>query len=163
MGKRLRSFLALCLVVVLLVGTTGCIAGSDRYEKKDATFWGGLFHGIISPVTLFITLFTGNIDMYEPHNVGWGYDCGFFVGIAIILGGGCGTRFKVCRLARLKKFERKWDKFGAELEREIKQGILEGLRPKEGEEGADEETWKEIGRKIEEKVKRTLKEWAEED
>ncbi len=164
MGKRFGSFLVLSLIVLLLIGTVGCIAGSERYdEKNQATFWSGLFHGIISPVTLFITLFTGKIDMYEVRNVGWGYDCGFFLGIAIVLSGGWGSRFKVRRLAQLRRLERKWDKFGHELEREIKQEVLEAFRSKEGEEGGEEESWKEIGRKIGEKVKRMLGKWVEEE
>jgi len=161
MDRRGRRILALFLVVLLLVGTAGCVAGSERYEEGKATFWGGLFHGLISPVTLFITLFTGAIDMYEPNNVGWGYDCGFFLGIAIILGGGCGSRWKAKRLARLKKLERKWDTLGEEIEREVSEGIREVCGS--SGEGTDDESWKDIGRKIEEKIKRKLKEWAEKD
>jgi len=158
MYTRGRTVLVLFLVGLLLVGTAGCVAGSERYEEGEATFWSGLFHGLISPVTLFITLFTGAIDMYEPNNVGWGYDCGFFLGIAIILGGVCGSRSKA---RRLKKLERKWDTLGEEIEREVNEGIREARGA--GGEGADDESWKEIGRKIEEKIKRKLKEWAERD
>lgn len=162
MGKRARSFLVVSLLCVLLVGATGCIAGSERYEEKRATFWSGLFHGLISPVTLVITLFTGSLDMYEASNVGWGYDCGFFIGIAIILGGGCGSRTEARRRARLKRWATKCDKFGDEIEQEIKKEVLDALRAKQGE-GGGEESWNEIGLKIEEKVKRKLKEWAEKD
>lgn len=164
MSRAIGSFLALLLVVLLLVGTTGCVAGSERYEAKKATFWGGLFHGIISPVTLFITLFTGAIDMYESNNVGWGYDCGFFLGLLIILGGGCGSRSKIRLATCAKKRARDWEVLGTEIEQEI----LDGIRACKGSEGgpaaeADEESWEEIGRKIEEKVKRKLKEWADKD
>jgi len=161
MSERIKPFLIGALLLVLLVGMAGCVAGTGTYsEAKPANFWSGLFHGVISPLTLFITLFTGNIDMYEPDNVGWGYDCGFFFGMTIILGGGCSSRLKK---SRLRKFEKKWDKFGDEIEREVKKEVLEALRSEAGDEGCDEDNWKEIGRKIEAKVKRKLKTWAEKE
>jgi hypothetical protein len=100
--RPVRMLLAVALVALLLVGAVGCVAGTERYEERKATFWGGLFHGIISPVTLFISLFTGAIDMYEPNNVGWGYDAGFFLGIALVLGGGAGSRKTIWRCGKSK-------------------------------------------------------------
>jgi hypothetical protein len=161
MSPRVRSFLVLSLVVLVLVSMTGCIAGTGRYtEERHAGFWAGLFHGLISPVTLFISLFTGRIDMYEPHNVGWGYDCGFFLGIAIILGGSCGPR-KVRRLVRHKKAAGRWEHLGKEIASEIEQALKE--RPTAASDTAAEESWQEIGRRIEEKIKRRLKDWADKD
>jgi len=159
----LRSFLGLTLIVLLLVGTTGCIAGTGKYsEERHANFWVGLFHGLISPITLFISLFTGEIDMYEVHNVGWGYDAGFFLGLAIILGGGSRPRKTVRVITGRKKSKRDWDAFGEELGREIQDGIRERFEAKEGAE-PDEESWREVARKVEEKVKRKLKDWADKD
>lgn len=45
----------------------------------------GLWHGIISPVTLILSFFNANVHMYEVHNNGREYDLGFLLGIAILL------------------------------------------------------------------------------
>jgi hypothetical protein len=44
----------------------------------------GLWHGIISPVTLVWSFFTPNVQMYEVHNDGNQYNLGFLVGIAVV-------------------------------------------------------------------------------
>lgn len=163
MNRTLRAILGLGLIAVLLVGATGCIAGTGRYtEEHRANFWLGLFHGLIAPITLFISLFTGAIDMYEIHNVGWGYDAGFFLGLVIILGGGCRPKKRLKALTKRCKSKRDWDAFGDELGREIRDGIRERLKGKEGAE-PDEEGWREIARKVEEKIRRKLKDWADKD
>ena len=162
MDTRLRSILVLSLITLMLIGMTGCIAGTGRYSNESrANFWVGLFHGFISPITLFVSLFTDAIGMYEPYNVGWGYDCGFFLGIAIILGGGCTQHRTVGRLAWHKKAARRWDRLGDEIAREIEQAFKG--RSETRDEGGVDESWQEVGRKIEEKIKRSLKEWAEKD
>lgn len=159
MSRVVRMFLVVALVALLLVGAVGCIAGTERYEEKKATFWSGLFHGIISPVTLFISLFTGAIDMYEPNNVGWGYDVGFYLGVVGILGGGAGGRKTVWRLGKSKTARREWESLGEEIVREVR----DGLRGRSEGTEDDEASWREIARKIEEKVKRKLKKWADKD
>ncbi len=55
----------------------------------------GIWHGIISPVTLVISFFNPGIQMYEVHNDGSPYNLGFLVGVAIIfifLGASAGSR-----------------------------------------------------------------------
>jgi hypothetical protein len=47
----------------------------------------GLWHGIISPITLIMSFLNSNVQMYEVHNDGAPYNLGFFLGIAIIVGG----------------------------------------------------------------------------
>ena len=46
----------------------------------------GLWHGLIAPVTLVISFFDSNVQMYEVHNAGSEYDFGFFLGEALIFG-----------------------------------------------------------------------------
>ena len=46
----------------------------------------GLWHGIIAPVTLVISFFDSNVQMYEVHNAGSEYNFGFFLGEALIFG-----------------------------------------------------------------------------
>jgi hypothetical protein len=45
----------------------------------------GLWHGVISPITLVMSFFNRNVQMYEVHNNGREYNLGFLLGIAILL------------------------------------------------------------------------------
>ena len=47
----------------------------------------GIWHGIISPVTLVLSFLNRSVQMYEVHNDGAPYNLGFFLGIAILVGG----------------------------------------------------------------------------
>jgi len=52
---------------------------------RPAGFWLGLWHGIISPVTLVASFVTKqNVQMYEVHNEGSLYNLGFFLGILVM-------------------------------------------------------------------------------
>lgn len=51
-------------------------------------FLGGLWHGIIAPLSFFGSLFIDNIAMYAVNNNGGWYDFGFVVGAGILFGGG---------------------------------------------------------------------------
>jgi hypothetical protein len=53
-------------------------------NKHVAAVWMGLWHGIISPVTLVISFSNPNVQMYEVHNDGSQYNFGFLVGVAIV-------------------------------------------------------------------------------
>jgi len=44
----------------------------------------GLWHGFISPVTLVVSFFNPEIQMYDVFNTGSLYNLGFLLGIAII-------------------------------------------------------------------------------
>jgi len=55
-------------------GTRGSIAGTLI----------GIWHGIISPVTLVVSFINPNVQMYEVHNDGSQYNLGFLVGVAIV-------------------------------------------------------------------------------
>ncbi len=58
-------------------GTRGAVAG----------IFLGLWHGIISPITLILSFLNSSVQMYEVHNDGAPYNLGFLLGIAIIVGG----------------------------------------------------------------------------
>jgi uncharacterized membrane protein len=98
MKKYLLIGLVAILCVVLL---SSCVAGPNPAAGvvdaagKTYGFWSGLWHGIISPVTFIISLFTKNVNLYEIHNSGNWYNFGFMLGISIIFGGGAaGARRK---------------------------------------------------------------------
>jgi hypothetical protein len=55
----------------------------------------GLWHGIISPVTLVLSFVNQGVQMYEVHNDGSQYNLGFLLGVAlvfVILGASAGSR-----------------------------------------------------------------------
>ena len=55
----------------------------------------GIWHGIISPVTLVVSFFNPTVQMYEVHNDGGQYNLGFLLGVIIlfvVLGAIAGSR-----------------------------------------------------------------------
>jgi hypothetical protein len=44
----------------------------------------GIWHGVISPVTLAVSFFDPNVQIYEVHNDGKQYNLGFLIGVAIV-------------------------------------------------------------------------------
>ena len=80
--------------VVLLILLTSCAAGPNTQRSiadgggDVAGFWLGLWHGIISPVTFFISLFVDTMNIYEVHNSGNWYNLGFVLGAGILFSGG---------------------------------------------------------------------------
>ena len=55
---------------------------------EPSGFLGGLWHGIIAPLSFFVSLFSDNIAMYAVNNNGGWYDFGFVLGAGILFGGG---------------------------------------------------------------------------
>ena len=85
-------------IALLLIGTSlllaACAAGPNELAQSGpdtAGFWLGLWHGLISPITFVISLFTANVNIYEVHNNGGWYDLGFMLGVACAFGGGGGA------------------------------------------------------------------------
>jgi hypothetical protein len=85
------------LLAVLLVGTlalAACAAGPNTVAAAGpgtAGFWLGLWHGLISPITFLVSLFTPGVNLYEIHNSGHWYDFGFMIGISTVFGGPLST------------------------------------------------------------------------
>ena len=89
--KRLLLVFVAILAMLLLAG---CAAGinptvdTPDIDGESAGFWSGLWHGVISPITFIISLFSDNVNIYEVYNSGNWYDFGFMFGISLIFGGG---------------------------------------------------------------------------
>jgi hypothetical protein len=106
----MKRVLACLCIVMLVVGLFGCAAGTNSFvgtsreaqpqaaaEPKPAGFWMGLWHGIITPVTFVISLFSRATQIYEVHNNGGWYDFGFLLGVSMIFGGGGGGAARASR------------------------------------------------------------------
>ena len=79
--------------VVAAAVLSSCAAGPNPAAgtgEEPAGFWLGLWHGLIMPITFFISLFTDDVNVYEVVNDGNWYDFGFFIGVAIAFGGSGG-------------------------------------------------------------------------
>lgn len=44
-------------------------------------FWGGLWHGLISPFSFIGSLFSDDIEVFAPNNNGGWYTFGFLIGV----------------------------------------------------------------------------------
>jgi len=82
------------MLLLVLIVLTACVPGPNSFVDKPsedgriAGFWRGLWHGIVSPITFIISLFTRNVQFYEVHNNGNWYDFGFVLGAGILSSGG---------------------------------------------------------------------------
>jgi hypothetical protein len=96
--RACEAYAPVLAVVGALLLLSSCAAGPNTAAgtgEDPAGFWLGLWHGIIVPVTFLISLFTDDVSVYEVANNGNWYDFGFFIGVAIALGGaggGAGSR-----------------------------------------------------------------------
>lgn len=87
--------------VVLAVVLCGCAAGDPQFTpEQPAGFWLGLWHGMISWITLIVGIFDQGVEVYERHNTGGWYDFGFLLGATSIWGGGSSAGYHRSRRSR---------------------------------------------------------------
>ncbi|HVU06893.1 MAG TPA: hypothetical protein VHE10_03865 [Candidatus Paceibacterota bacterium] len=98
--KKQNILLGLSVVCALAL-ISSCAAGPNPAAHVPngaghiAGFWRGIWHGLITPATFVISLFTDRMHFYEVHNNGGWYNLGFLVGIVPP------TRYIVTKLDRL--------------------------------------------------------------
>jgi hypothetical protein len=67
------------------------VAGpGSKYQSpsaRPAGFWAGFWHGLISPFTFIVSLFSQNVRIYEVRNNGRWYEFGFIIGVSVAFGG----------------------------------------------------------------------------
>jgi hypothetical protein len=104
----MKRILFLILCVILLSMTAACAPGSSievstssstiqlsmpgpnplvnqpDAQGRVAYAVAGLWHGVIAPVTLVLSFFNSDIQIYEVHNAGSEYNFGFFLGEAFV-------------------------------------------------------------------------------
>jgi hypothetical protein len=76
------------ITAILLTGCADVTNIDACRQTEPYGFLGGLWHGIIAPVSFVISLFSDNVAMYAVNNTGGWYDFGFVVGAGILFGGG---------------------------------------------------------------------------
>src|SRR5512139_2635240 len=105
----MKQILFLVLAVILLFSMTACTSPSTSVQidtsnttiqlslpgpnplvnqpdgqGRVARAVAGLWHGLIVPVTLVLSFFDSNVEIYEVHNAGSEYNFGFFLGEAFM-------------------------------------------------------------------------------
>ena len=78
------KWIALAVVAVALAGCATRPMGAPG----DPGFWMGLLHGILAPITFWISLFSDQVRIYAYPNIGRWYDAGFLLGLSFWGGGG---------------------------------------------------------------------------
>ncbi|HZL06606.1 MAG TPA: hypothetical protein VFE45_14535 [Coriobacteriia bacterium] len=82
--RRVLTGTASALLVTLVLASCAAGSASPVDTTTLAGFWQGLWHGLVSPVTLVVSLFTDSVSIYAIHNNGNWYDAGFMIGISAI-------------------------------------------------------------------------------
>ncbi len=154
-----KRYLILALLLIVALIFMGCAPGNERWAQdihpgETAGFWAGLWHGLIIIVTFIISLFNGDVSIYEVNNTGWPYNLGFLLGLC------CSIGAPTCSGKKKKKTHRFSDddcnQIGSNIEESVRTGIKDWLDKNEQKKDED---WEEIARKIEEKVRKSLKDW----
>jgi hypothetical protein len=92
MNKSLT--LGFLIVFGLMLFAAACAPGPNDSEMtaakdgKVAGFWFGLWHGLISPITFIVSIFSKTVRLYEVHNSGGWYNFGFVLGAGLFFSGG---------------------------------------------------------------------------
>ncbi len=91
--KKMTFVIILMSIMVIL---SACAAGPNELRNTPdedgevAGFWKGIWHGLISPITFVISLFSKSVYVYEVHNNGGWYTFGFLLGASMTFGGSGG-------------------------------------------------------------------------
>jgi len=88
-SRRMPVIVALGLAAALSLAA--CAAGPYPAAAVPTAelpgFWLGLWHGLITPVTFVVSLFTDDVNIYAvPNNGNW-YDFGYVLGVMVAFSG----------------------------------------------------------------------------
>jgi len=151
-----NRFVILILITILI---SGCAAGSSQFTvDSPAGFWTGLWHGVISFITLIIHIFDDSIRVYETANTGGWYDFGFLIGVICFWGGGSNVTYKS---RKRKERDKEWDEIGDKVEVKVMRKLKKWAD--DVDDSAKDEDWDEVSKKAEKKLKQKIREWAEKD
>jgi len=84
----MKKLITITFVTLLFVGcadaqpeVVNCVTGHEY------GFWGGLWHGIIAPISFIVSLFNDDVAVFAVNNNGGWYTFGFVLGIGGLTGG----------------------------------------------------------------------------
>lgn len=87
--KTMRKTIIVILIAFLMIRCAESQPNINQcLEGHEYGFWGGLWHGMIAPISFIISIFDGSIEMYAPNNNGGWYAFGFVLGAGILGAGG---------------------------------------------------------------------------
>lgn len=148
--------LFLITVIILLAS---CAAGDDQFTAESpADFWYGLWHGVISIISMIIHIFNSEVSVYEINNTGGWYDFGFLLGVICVWGGGSHMS---CKSSAEKKRDKEWEEIGDKVEKKVMRKLKEWSENEGVTDDGDD--WEDVGEKVEKKLKRKIREWAEKE
>jgi len=159
MNAHSHRLFKLFILISFLLLLTSCAAGDPQFTQDNpAGFWYGLWHGIISVITLIIHVFNETVSVYEINNTGGWYDFGFLAGVMCIWGGGSHA---TCKSSARKQRDKDWEEIGDKVELKVMRKMKEWAEDEDNTE--PNKDWDEIGEKAEKKLKRKIREWAEKE
>jgi hypothetical protein len=82
-----KWFIMLMVLTVIVSACANVTPIEQCVTEAPYNFWGGLWHGVIAPVSFSASLYSDDIAMYAVNNNGGWYNFGFLLGIGIIFGG----------------------------------------------------------------------------
>lgn len=83
--KNVNYLVAAVLLIILLSGCADVSPQKELCVTDDPYgFWGGLWHGIIIPISWMCSLFSDDIAIYAYNNNGGWYNFGFILGIGAL-------------------------------------------------------------------------------
>lgn len=102
------KIIALVLALIALVGCTASSYDPIRASEgqEEASFFRGLWHGMIAPIAFIISIFNSEVSIYEAVNNGFLYNLGFIIGLSMSFGGSGGA---AGRARKRKKREQNLD------------------------------------------------------
>lgn len=84
--KSLKTVLISLLVIIIFSSCAKVTPIEECVIDAPYGFLGGLWHGIIAPLSFILSLFFDDIAMYAVNNNGGWYDFGFVLGAGILFG-----------------------------------------------------------------------------
>lgn len=87
MKNKSQNILLLLTIIVFFLSSCADVTNINECVKNEPYgFWGGLWHGFISPWSFIGSLIWDDIAMYAVNNTGGWYDFGFVLGSGILFG-----------------------------------------------------------------------------
>ena len=78
------KYILLIIILMLFISCADNVPYEVLTENEPYGFWGGLWHGMISPISFFGSLIDDDIAMYAVNNNGNWYNTGFWLGIIFL-------------------------------------------------------------------------------